>query len=101
GPKSHGAGGGSQPIRQTGSLGHISGNPVFKAMTMPPHLGSEKATLQNLEVVKVDLKENFLLVKGSVPGAKNFFVVVKSGVKGVPAKAGVKLVDVKEVVLMN
>lgn len=101
GPKSHGGGGGSQPIRQTGSLGDISGNRVFKGMTMPGHLGSEKGTLQNLEVVKVDLKENLLLVKGSVPGAKNSFVVVKSAVKGLPAKAAVKLVDVKEVVLMN
>lgn len=101
GPKSHGGGGGNQPIRQTGSLGDISGNRVFKGMTMPGHLGSEKATLQNLEVVKVDLKENLLLVKGSVPGAKNSFVVVKSAVKGLPAKAAVKLVDVKEVVLMN
>ncbi|RXS77754.1 50S ribosomal protein L3 [Geobacillus sp. PK12] len=70
GPKSHGGGGGSQPVRQTGSLGDISGNRVVKGMTMPGHLGSEKTTVQNLEIVKVDTVNNLLLVKGSIPGAK-------------------------------
>ncbi|WP_429997408.1 50S ribosomal protein L3, partial [Mycoplasmopsis bovis] len=70
GPKSHGGGGGSQPVRQTGSLGDISGNRVVKGMTMPGHLGSEKTTIQNLEIVKVDVANNILLVKGSIPGAK-------------------------------
>ncbi|WP_322876356.1 50S ribosomal protein L3 [Mycoplasmopsis felis] len=101
GPKSHGGGGGSQPIRQTGSLGDISGNRVFKGMTMPGHLGHVKTTVQNLEVVKVDLVNNLLLIKGSIPGPKKSFVVVKKAVKGLPDHKEVKLVDIEEVRLMN
>lgn len=101
GPKSHGGGGGSQPVRQTGSLGDISGNRVVKGMTMPGHLGSEKTTLQNLEIVKVDVKNNLLLIKGNIPGAKKSFVVIKQAIKGLPNKDAVKLVDVKEAILMN
>lgn len=101
GPRSHGGGGGSQPVRQTGSLGDIAGNTVFKGMTMPGHLGNVKTTVQNLEIVKVDEKNNYLLIKGSIPGAKNSFVVIREAVKGLPAKTAIKLVDVKEVVKMN
>ncbi|VEU76442.1 50S ribosomal protein L3 [Mycoplasmopsis columboralis] len=101
GPKSHGGGGGSQPVRQTGSLGDISGNRVYKGMTMPGHLGNVKTTVQNLEVVKVDVKNNLLLIKGSIPGPKKSLVVVKEAVKGLPSKEATVLVDVKEVVLMN
>lgn len=101
GPKSHGGGGGSQPVRQTGSLGDISGNRVFKGMTMPGHLGAVKTTVQNLEIVKVDVTNNYLLVKGSVPGAKNSYLTIKEAVKGLPSKEAITLVDVKEVVKMN
>lgn len=51
GPKSHGGGGGSQPVRQTGSLGDMVSNRVFKGMTMPGHMGVDKVTVQNLEIV--------------------------------------------------
>lgn len=101
GPKSHGGGGGSQPIRQTGSLGDISGNRVYKGMTMPGHLGNVKTTVQNLEIVKVDTVNNLLLIKGSIPGPKKSLVVVKQAVKGLPNREATKLVDVKEVMLMN
>lgn len=73
GPKSHGGGGGSKPIRQTGSIGDISGNKVVKGMTMPGHLGHERTTVQNLEIIKIDLTNNILVIKGSVPGPKNHF----------------------------
>lgn len=101
GPKSHGGGGGSQPVRQTGSLGDIAGNKVFKGMTMPGHLGHVKTTVQNLEVIKVDVTNNLLLVKGSIPGPKKSFVMVKKAVKGLPDHSEVKLVDIEEVHLMN
>ncbi|WP_036463622.1 50S ribosomal protein L3 [Mycoplasmopsis sturni] len=101
GPKSHGGGGGSQPVRQTGSLGDISGNRVYKGMTMPGHLGNVKTTVQNLEIVKVDTVNNLLLIKGSIPGPKKSLVVVKQAVKGLPNREATKLVDVKEVMLMN
>ncbi|QSF13963.1 50S ribosomal protein L3 [Mycoplasma sp. Mirounga ES2805-ORL] len=101
GPKSHGGGGGSQPVRQTGSLGDISGNKVVKGMTMPGHLGSEQITIQNLEIIKVDIKNNLLLVKGSIPGPKKGFVVIKEAVKGLANKQATVLVDVEEVIKMN
>lgn len=101
GPRSHGGGGGSQPVRQTGSLGDISGNKVVKGMTMPGHLGHVKTTVQNLEIVKVDETNNLVLVRGSVPGAKKSYVVVKQAIKGLSNNQAIDLVDVKEVLLMN
>ena len=96
GPKSHGGGGGSQPQRQTGSLGDIAGNKVVKGMTMPGHMGSERTTMQNLEVIAIDLASNALLVKGSIPGPNKSFVIVRQAVKGLDNKTGVKLVNVRE-----
>ncbi|BBG41403.1 50S ribosomal protein L3 [Mycoplasmopsis californica] len=101
GPKSHGGGGGSQPVRQTGSLVDISANKVFKGMTMPGHLGAVQTTVQNLEVVKVDTINNLLLVKGSIPGPKKSLVIIKEAVKGLPSHKPVVLVDVDEVLKMN
>ena len=96
GPKSHGGGGGSQPTRQTGSLGDVVSNRVFKGMTMPGHMGHEQVTVQNLEVIAVDMENNALLIKGSIPGPRKSFVVVREAVKGLPTKEAVKLVDVQE-----
>lgn len=93
GPKSHGGGGGSKPIRQTGSIGDISGNKVVKGMTMPGHLGHERTTVQNLEIIKIDLTNNILVIKGSVPGPKKSFLVIKESVKQAPKKAAEVLVD--------
>ncbi|NBI30350.1 50S ribosomal protein L3 [Chengkuizengella marina] len=76
GPKSHG----SHYHRKPGSMGAIV-NRVFKGKKLPGHMGSETVTLQNLEVVKVDAEKNILLVKGSIPGAKNSFVRVQASVK--------------------
>lgn len=93
GPKSHGGGGGSQPQRQTGSLGDIAGNKVVKGMTMPGHMGAERTTVQNLEVIAVDVENNALLIKGSIPGPNKGFVIVEQAVKGLKNKEGVKLVN--------
>ncbi|MFS1514677.1 50S ribosomal protein L3 [Chengkuizengella sp. SCS-71B] len=76
GPKSHG----SHYHRKPGSMGAIV-NRVFKGKKLPGHMGSETVTLQNLEVVKVDAEKNILLVKGSIPGAKNSFVRIQASVK--------------------
>lgn len=93
GPKSHGGGGGSQPVRQTGSLGDISGNKVFKGMTMPGHLGHVQRTIQNLTVVTVNEKNSYILVKGSIPGPNKSYVVIKQAVKQLPNKEEIKLVN--------
>lgn len=82
GPRSHGGGGGTKPIRQVGSLGDISGNKVFKGMKMPGRHGGKQATIKNLVVIATDPKLNLLLVKGSIPGPKRAIVFVKKQLLG-------------------
>lgn len=74
---------GTGPVaRHQGSMGACSDpSRVFKGKKMPGHLGSEKVTVQNLEVVKVDAENNLLAVKGAVPGARGGYVVVTDAVK--------------------
>ncbi len=101
GPKSHGGGGGSKPVRQTGSLGEIKSNKVFKGMTMPGHMGHERVTVQNLEVVDVDQENHFILVKGSTPGAKKSFVIIRQAVKRLKNREGSKLVNLAQAIMKN
>lgn len=79
GPMAHG----SRYHRGPGSLGAISPNRVFKGQTLPGHMGTDKVTVQNLEVVKVDKERNLLLIKGSIPGPRNSYVTIKSSIKSV------------------
>lgn len=76
GPASHGAGGWR---RRPGSIG-ASADPsrVFKGKKMPGKMGAERKTVRNLEIVKVDKKENLLLIKGSLPGIKGSLLTIKS-----------------------
>lgn len=60
---------------------------------MPGHLGHERTTVQNLEIIKIDLTNNILVIKGSVPGPKKSFLVIKESVKQAPKKAAEVLVD--------
>ncbi len=80
GPMAHG----SKFHRHQGSNG-ASSNPsrVFKGKGMPGHMGAKKATVQNLEVVRVDAENNIILVKGAVPGPKKSLVTLKESVKSV------------------
>lgn len=77
GPMSHG----SRYHRGSGSLGAVDPARVFKGRPLPGRMGGERVTIQNLEVVQVDAERNLLLIKGSIPGAKNSFVTVKSAIK--------------------
>ena len=54
---------------------------VLKNVRMAGHMGDERVTVQNLEIVKADPDRNLLLVRGSVPGANNGLVIVKQAVK--------------------
>jgi large subunit ribosomal protein L3 len=54
---------------------------VFKGKKMAGHLGAERVTVQNLEVVRVDAERNLLLVKGAIPGAPGGDVLVRPAVK--------------------
>lgn len=78
GPKGHGSG----YHRGVGSLGANSDpSRVFKNKKMPGQYGSERVTIQNLEVVRVDGERNLILVRGGIPGAKGNFVILKQTVK--------------------
>ncbi len=78
GPMAHG----SKFHRHQGSNGACSSpSRVFKGKGMPGHMGSVRVTVQNLEIVKVDVENNLLLVKGSVPGPKKCLVTIKESVK--------------------
>jgi len=54
---------------------------VHKGKRMPGHMGDEKKTIQNLEVVEVLADENVLLIRGAVPGGKNGYLLVQNAVK--------------------
>ncbi len=78
GPMTHG----SKFHRHAGSNGSASDpSKVFKGKGMPGQMGGEQVTVQNLEVVRVDVENNLLLVKGAVPGPKKSLVTVRDAVK--------------------
>ena len=77
GPMGHG----SQYHRGVGSLGTMRPMRVLKGKGLPSHMGAETVTVQNLEIVMVDLENNVILVKGNVPGAKKSLVIIRSAIK--------------------
>lgn len=79
GPMGHG----SQYHRGVGSLGTMRPMRVFKGKKLPGHMGHVTVTIQNLDVVAVDMDKNVILVKGSVPGAKGAILKIKSAVKAI------------------
>ena len=78
GPMAHG----SKFHRHQGSNGSATTpGRVFKGKGMPGQMGNKKITTQNLEIVKVDVENNLILVKGAVPGPKKSLVTLKETVK--------------------
>lgn len=78
GPMGHG----SMYHRRPGSMGSTSTpGRVFKGKKLPGHMGRQTVTIQNLDVVAVDLDKNVILVKGSVPGVKGAILKIKMSVK--------------------
>ncbi len=78
GPMTHGSG----YHRRPGSLGACSTpSRVMKNKKLPGHMGVERVTVQNLDVVRVDIDKNLILVKGAVPGPKGGLLIVKNTVK--------------------
>ena len=89
GPMSHG----SQYHRGVGSMGTMLPMRVLPGKKLPGHMGHVQVTIQNLEVVKVDLENNVILIKGSVPGPKNSLVLVRTAIKtGDKTKEPVELI---------
>ena len=77
GPMGHG----SQYHRGVGSMGTLLPMHVLKGKKLPGHMGNEQVTIQNLVVVKVDLENNLILIKGNVPGPKQSLVMIRTSVK--------------------
>lgn len=79
GPMTHG----SRYHRGPGSMGVLLIHQEFsKVKKLAGHMGAERVTIQNLEVVKVDVEKNLILIKGAVPGPKKGLVVIKKAIKG-------------------
>lgn len=75
GPKSHG----SKFHRELGSLGqHTEPAKIWKGKKMPGRYGNERVTIHNLEIIKLDIENNLIAVKGSVPGARGSLVLIRS-----------------------
>ena len=77
GPMGHG----SQYHRGVGSMGTLLPMRVLPGKKLPGHMGNEQVTVQNLEVISIDLENNVILIKGNVPGPKKSMVLIKSAIK--------------------
>ena len=78
GPETHG----SRYHRRPGSMGACATpGRVFKGKKLAGHMGVDKVTIQNLEVVRVDAEKNLVLVKGAIPGPKRSLITIKKAVK--------------------
>lgn len=77
-PQSHG----SMSHRRIGSMGSsTTPGRVWKGLQIAGHMGTQRVTLQNLQVVKIDAQNNLLLVKGTVPGHKNSYLIIRKAKK--------------------
>ena len=83
GPMTHG----SRYHRRPGSMGTMRPMHVLKGKNLPGHMGVETTTIQNLEIIEVNTAENYILVSGNIPGAKQSLVLIKSAVKNSTTKA--------------
>lgn len=101
GPMSHG----SQYHRGVGSLGTMRPMHVLKGKKLPGHMGNVARTVQNLEIVSIDLENNVILIKGNVPGPKKSLVVIRTAVKNKDKKDPAELItyveEIAEEVLEN
>ena len=88
GPMGHG----SHYHRGPGSMGTMLPKRVLKGKALPGHMGDETVTIQNLEVIEVNAAENYMLISGNIPGAKNSLVLIKTAVKNNRKK------DAKEII---
>ena len=75
---------GTGPVgRQAGSMGaNSSPSRIFKGKKMAGHMGAERVTIQNLDVVKVDAENNLIALRGAIPGPKGGVVYITDSVKG-------------------
>ncbi|MBQ8901790.1 MAG: 50S ribosomal protein L3 [Bacilli bacterium] len=77
GPMGHG----SHYHRGPGSMGTMLPKRVLKGKKLPGHMGADTVTIQNLEIIEANVAENYILVSGNIPGAKNSLVYIRESVK--------------------
>ena len=94
GPETHG----SRYHRRPGSMGTMLPKRVLKGKKLSGHMGDETVTIQNLEVIEINENENYILVSGNIPGAKNSLVLIKSAVKNSRNKNPKEILTYEEVV---
>jgi large subunit ribosomal protein L3 len=75
GPASHGH---KDNLRMPGSIGATFPQHVMKGLRMAGHMGSDKVSVRNLEIIEVDPKENILTIKGALPGARNALLMIQT-----------------------
>ncbi len=78
GPETHG----SHYHRRPGSMGTMRPMRVMKGKKNSGHMGTDTVTIQNLEIIEVCVKDNYILVSGNIPGPKQSLVLIKSAIKG-------------------
>ena len=74
-PASHGH---KDQLRMPGSIGATGPARVFKGKKMPGRMGGRRITINNLEIIEILPKDNFLLIKGAVPGSRNSLLEIRS-----------------------
>ena len=94
GPSAHG----SRYNRRPGSMGTMRPMRVLPGKALPGHMGCETVTIQNLVVVEANPAENYILVSGNVPGAKQSLVLIKSAAKNERKAENNELVSYETVV---
>ena len=77
GPMGHG----SHYHRGPGSMGTMLPKRVLKGKNLPGHMGVETVTIQNLEIIEANSEENYILISGNIPGAKNSLVYIRTAIK--------------------
>ena len=92
GPMAHG----SHYHRGPGSLGTMLPKRVLKGKNLPGHMGCETVTVQNLEIIEANTAENYILVSGNIPGAKNSLVLIRSAVKNSRKKYPKEIISYEE-----
>jgi len=97
GPMSHG----STYHRRVGSLGPMRPMRVLKGKKLPGHMGNEQVTIQNLQIVAVDVENNYILISGNVPGPKQSLIFIRESVKGKGKVAALELVSYEELTNEN
>ena len=92
GPSGHG----SRYHRRPGSMGTMRPMRVLKGKKLPGHMGVDTVTIQNLQIIEVNVEDNYIMISGNIPGAKQSLVYIKSAVKKSKPTTAEELISYEE-----